>query len=143
MKYAGIKEKYMSEFKCPNCGQMFKVDEGDYANIVQQVRNDEFQKELARREKEMAQRRDAELNVVKMEQERTHQAALSKKDSDIAEKEREIAALRAQIQANETAKKLAVTEAVQSQERESAKVTQKELAKRDAEIAAREREIAE
>ena len=133
----------MNELKCPNCSHVFSVNENDYANIAQQVRNSEFEKELARREQELMQRKEADLNLAKMEQERTHQAALSKKDSDIAAKEREIAELRAQIQANETAKKLAVTEAVQTKERESAKITQEELAKRDADIAAKEKEIAE
>jgi hypothetical protein len=133
----------MNELKCPNCGVAFTVDEGDYAHIVQQVRNEEFEKELARREKEMAQRREADLNLAKMEQEKAHNEAMSRKDSTIAGKEREIAELRAQIQASETAKKLAVTEAVQAQERESTKATQEELAKRDAALAAREREIAE
>jgi hypothetical protein len=133
----------MKELKCPNCGVAFTVDEGDYAHIVQQVRNEEFEKELARREKEMAQRRDADLTMIKMAQEKSHQEAMSRKDSTIADKEREIAELRAQIQASETAKKLAVTEAVQAQERESTKATQEELAKRDAALAAREREIAE
>jgi hypothetical protein len=133
----------MNELKCPHCHQVFSVDESDYANIAQQVRNNEFQKELARREQEMAQRREADLTLAKMEQERSHQVAMSKKDSDLAAKDREIAELRAQIQANETAKKLAVTEAVQSHERETAKITQEELAKRDAELAVREREIAE
>lgn len=133
----------MNELNCPHCGKAFVVDEGDYAHIVQQVRNNEFQKELERREQEMSRRKDSDLNLARMEQEKVHQAALSKKDFDIAEKNREIAELKAQIQSNETAKKLAVAEAVQSQERASAKVTQEELAKKDAELVAKEREIAE
>ena len=39
----------MNEIKCPHCGEMFTVDENAYASILQQVRNDEFEKELARR----------------------------------------------------------------------------------------------
>ena len=133
----------MNELKCPHCNHVFSVDESDYANIAQQVRNNEFQKELERREQEMAQRRESDLSLAKMEQEKSHQEAMSKKDSVIADKDKEIAALKSQIQASETEKKLAITEAIQSQERASAKVTQEELAKRDAEIAAKERELAE
>lgn len=133
----------MKELKCPNCGQAFTVDESDYANIVQQVRNNEFKKELDRREQELAQRRESDLNLAKMEQEKVHQAAMSKKDSAIADKDREIAELKARLQSSETDKKLAVTEAVQEKERESIKNTQEELAKRDAEIAVREKEIAQ
>jgi hypothetical protein len=132
----------MSELKCPHCNHVFTVDESDYANIAQQVRNNEFQQELARREQEMSQRRDADLSLAKMEQERIHRDAISRKDSDIAERDRKIAELKAQLQASETDKKLAVNEAVQSQEKASAKITQEELAKRESMISAQEREIA-
>lgn len=129
--------------QCPHCGKAFVVDEGDYAHIVQQVRNNEFQKELERREREIAQRREADLNLIKMEQEKHHQVELSKKDFDIAARDREILELKAQIQSNETAKMLAVNEAVQTQERESSRIAQEELAKKDAELIAKERELAE
>ena len=43
----------MHEIKCPNCGKMFQVDETGYAQILQQVRDQEFQKELERREVEL------------------------------------------------------------------------------------------
>ena len=36
----------MQEIKCPNCGEVFVVDESGYAQIVQQVRDKEFDKEL-------------------------------------------------------------------------------------------------
>ena len=39
----------MNEIKCPKCGNVFQVDEADYASIVNQVRNKEFQQEIARR----------------------------------------------------------------------------------------------
>ena len=37
----------MSEIKCPHCGQLFTVDEDGYAALVRQVRDEEFQRELA------------------------------------------------------------------------------------------------
>ena len=36
----------MQEIKCPKCGEAFAVDESGYAQIVQQVRDKEFEKEL-------------------------------------------------------------------------------------------------
>ena len=39
---------HMKELKYPNCGSMFTVDEADYASIVSQVKNAEFEEELAR-----------------------------------------------------------------------------------------------
>ena len=32
----------MKELKCPKCGNVFQVDEADYASIVSQVKNQEF-----------------------------------------------------------------------------------------------------
>ena len=40
----------IQEIKCPNCGEVFQVDESGYAQIAQQVRDKEFEKELERRE---------------------------------------------------------------------------------------------
>ena len=44
----------MQEIKCPNCGEVFAVDESGYAQILQQVRDKEFEKELKRREDDLA-----------------------------------------------------------------------------------------
>ena len=43
----------MKELKCPKCGNVFSVDEADYASIVSQVRNAEFEEELHRRLEEL------------------------------------------------------------------------------------------
>lgn len=40
----------MNEIKCPHCGKVFQVDESGFADIVKQVRDGEFQRELAKRE---------------------------------------------------------------------------------------------
>lgn len=66
----------MQEIKCPNCGQVFQVDESGYAQIVQQVRDREFEKELERRQQEMARQKESDLTVAKMRQEQQHRAAL-------------------------------------------------------------------
>ena len=36
----------MQEIRCPNCGKVFQVDETGYAQIVQQVRDREFEKDV-------------------------------------------------------------------------------------------------
>lgn len=43
----------MHEIKCPNCGQVFQVDESGYAQIVKQVRDEEFAADLKKREAEL------------------------------------------------------------------------------------------
>lgn len=39
----------MKNLKCPKCGEVFVVDETDYASIVNQVKSAEFEQELTRR----------------------------------------------------------------------------------------------
>ena len=39
----------MNEIKCPHCGEVFQVDERGFADIVRQVRTQEFDKEIAQR----------------------------------------------------------------------------------------------
>ena len=51
----------MNEIKCPHCGQMFKIDESSYADIVSQVRTAEFARDVA--EREAAARRETESAV--------------------------------------------------------------------------------
>ncbi len=36
----------MNEIKCPNCGEVFTVNESQYAELLSQVRTAEFDKEL-------------------------------------------------------------------------------------------------
>jgi len=50
----------MHEIKCPSCGKTFKIDEAGYADILNQVRDEAFNKalherlELAERDKKTA-----------------------------------------------------------------------------------------
>ena len=106
----------MQEIRCPNCGEVIQVDESDYAQIVQQVRDKEFEKELARRTQEMESSRQAALQVARLEQEKALHTAVSKKDAAIADREREIATLKAKLEAAQTEQRLAVTEAVSAAE---------------------------
>lgn len=116
----------MQQIKCPNCGEVIQVDESDYAQIVQQVRDKEFEKELSRRTQEMENARANELRLARLEQEQLHNHAVSQKDATIADKDREIATLTAQLEYKETAQKLAIAEAVSA--------TEKRLSEKNAEI---------
>ena len=113
----------MQEIKCPNCGQVFAVDETGYAQIVQQVRDQEFQKELSQRERDMARQKESELELARMEQRAEFDRALSKKEAELSEREKAIERLEAQILGSETEKKLAVSQAVQEKERELSQKT--------------------
>ncbi len=95
----------MHEIICPHCSKAFKIDEAGYADILKQVRDGEFEHalherlELAEREK-----RDA-IALAKAEVTNALQKAAAAKDT-------EIQALKAQLDAGEVARKLAVTEAL-------------------------------
>jgi len=108
----------MQEIKCPNCGKIFQVDAAGYAQIVQQVRDREFEQELKRREHEMAQKKEDDLTIARMKQEKDYNAALNLKEQELAEKDRLIEQYKAQMSSFETEKKLAVAEAVQEKEKE-------------------------
>ena len=108
----------MQEIRCPNCGKVFQVDEAGYAQILQQVRDREFSDELRRRTQQLQQEKESDLKIARMEQEKSYSREISKKDSELAEKDRQIEQLKAKLGQAETEKKLAVSEAVQKKDRE-------------------------
>ena len=79
----------MKEIKCPNCGTVFQVDESGYAQIAQQVRDEEFAKELERRVEELELRKAKEQEVAKLQLDQAHDAELRAKDDALAAKEQE------------------------------------------------------
>ncbi len=134
----------MQEIKCPNCGKVFQVDAAGYAQIVQQVRDKEFEKELALRERDIAEKKESDLAIAKMKQEKSFEEELARKDSELAGKEREIERLRAQLDKADTEKKLAVTEAIQEKDRElSATRTEITKLQGDLELQKKEGELKE
>ncbi|MBE6758271.1 MAG: DUF2130 domain-containing protein [Ruminococcaceae bacterium] len=113
----------MQEIKCPRCGELFQIDETGYAEIVRQVRDAEFQKELERREQELDLRRQSDLRLAAAEQEKVRAEALSAKEAEISKQKQEITALQAKLAAGETEKQLAIREAVSAKEQELAERT--------------------
>ena len=76
------------------------------------MRDKEFERELERRKKELDAKHEQELEVIRLQEEKEHTASMTQKDAEISEKDRRIAELQAKLDASETAKKLAVSEAV-------------------------------
>ena len=101
----------MHEIICPHCDKTFKVDETGFADILKQVRDDQFDKEvhdrlvIAEKEQESAVKL-AEANLKNSLQE------------DLAKKEAQIAEMKAKIDNAEVVKQLSVTQAVNSVEKE-------------------------
>ncbi|MCR5298432.1 MAG: DUF2130 domain-containing protein [Paludibacteraceae bacterium] len=79
----------MKELKCPHCGQVFQVDEADYASIVSQVKNAEFERELSRLLKEQNERIDAEQKLAAAKSEQFFQQQLNQKQNELGAKQAE------------------------------------------------------
>ena len=84
----------MKELKCPNCGQVFQVDEADYASIVSQVKNAEFDAEVDRRLAELHERHKAEQELATAKTEQSFQKQLSTKELELSNKDAEISRLK-------------------------------------------------
>jgi len=101
----------MHEIICPHCGKAFKIDEAGYADILKQVRDGEFEKQLHER-LELAEQ--DKLNAVELAKSKvTNESQIT-----VATKDAEIQALKAKLDGVKVARKLAITEAVSAVERE-------------------------
>jgi len=101
----------MHEIICPHCRKAFKIDETGYADILKQVRDAEFDKQMHERHEIAEKDKRAAVELSEARSASELQKAASAKDS-------EIQALKAQLNAGEVARKLAVTEALSAVEKE-------------------------
>lgn len=128
----------MQEIRCPKCNEVFQVDDSGYSQIVQQVRDKEFEKEAARRAEELEKAKNSELKIIEMEYEKKLESALSEKSDDITDKEKRITELEARLENIENEKQLAVATAVRERENsfsEESRKAQKTISDKDIEIA--------
>ena len=123
----------MNEIICPNCKKAFKVDEAGFADILKQVRDQQFQEELEKRLKLADNEKESAVKLAEANIRNSFQDSLAKKDRELLElkakneqqlteklatKETEIAQIKAKLDNAELQKKLSVTEAVQKIEKE-------------------------
>lgn len=81
-----------NEIKCPKCGEIFQVNENLYAQIVKQVKDKEFSKELKNREVQFKKEKKNLARIIKLELEKEFNKDLNDKDAIINELESEIKA---------------------------------------------------
>lgn len=102
----------MEEIKCPKCGTVFKVDESDYAAIIRQIRDKEFEKELKNREELFRTEAAQNKKIAQMEFDKDLQKTVTEKENEIlrikTEAEKKRAELQEKIESFENEKKLAV-----------------------------------
>ena len=103
----------MQEIKCPNCGEVFQVDETVYDKIVKQVRDREFDRELERREELLASKNELEieklnarLSAASTEKKLAVNQANSEKERELAEKDILISKLKGEIASKDNENKL-------------------------------------
>jgi hypothetical protein len=122
-------EKSMHEITCPHCRKAFKVDEAGYADILKQVRDSEFEKQLHERLELAEKDKRNAVELAKSEVGSEMQKTAAAKDAEIQD-------LKAKLDSGEVTKKLAVTEARGEVEKErDALANELAQAKRDKQAA--------
>ncbi|MDQ7068961.1 MAG: DUF2130 domain-containing protein [Sulfurimonas sp.] len=123
----------MNEIICPNCKQAFKIDEAGFADILKQVRDKEFEVELANRLSVAEREKKSAVELAEANMKNALQEELAAKDRELtqlksqsdtllaeklAQKEMQISQMQSQIQNAQTQTKLEVLEAVKIIEKE-------------------------
>lgn len=75
----------MNEIKCPHCGQMFKIDESSYADIVSQVRTAEFAHDVAEREAAARRETESAVALARAEADKRLQEAMAAHNTEMAD----------------------------------------------------------
>jgi len=101
----------LNEIICPHCQKAFKVDEAGYADILKQVHDSEFEKQLHER-LELAEK--DKLNSIAL----AKQEISNEMQKAAADKETEIQALKAQLESNKLQQQIVVADALKSLEKE-------------------------
>lgn len=126
----------MNEIICPHCDKAFKIDETGYANILKQVRDQEFDHEIHERLERAQEAKDNALQLAKQESANMVQALKAEKDLEIEK-------LKSQLREKETSITSAVKDAVNEVEKErnqlEAKLENANLEKQNAENALRDK----
>jgi len=115
----------MHEIICPHCGKAFTVDEAEYADILKQVRDADFERQLRERLELADKDKETELKLAQAEAAKELEQQKAHQDAALQE-------LQAKLDASQLAQQLAVTEALSaaSKERE-ALVVELEKVKQD------------
>jgi hypothetical protein len=105
----------MNEIICPHCNKAFKIDESGYADIIKQIRDREFEKQLNERLNlaDQDKRNAVELAEIKV---------TNTLEKDLLKKDAEIQRLSDSLKAIEEKQRLTITEAVNAIERDRDKL---------------------
>ena len=112
----------MRDIICPSCKTSFKLDDAGFADIVKQVRDDQFSEELNHRLAIAEKEKSNAVMLAEANLKNTLQQELSKKEQEISalksRKELELEQIRAKVVQAEQEKRQAVLEATRTIEKE-------------------------
>lgn len=80
----------MSEIKCPKCGEVFQIDESSYIAIVNQVRDKEFEQQVAKREEQFKSQQESAVKQAVLELQNEYDKQISDKDASIQKLQAEL-----------------------------------------------------
>ena len=100
----------MKEIICPQCKTAFTIDENNFASIVKQVRDSEFENELKRRIEELNARFTEKIENTKLLCREEYESELTKQKLALQSKEGEIAQLNAKLEGADTRLRSALLE---------------------------------
>lgn len=112
----------MAELKCPNCGKVFSVDESDYIKILNQVKGEEFQREIDRRLGEFKKQNEVEREASAAKAEKNFQEQLAQKDIELSRKDAEVQRLGEQVKSVAQQKQIEYAQQLSVQKEEIAKL---------------------
>lgn len=112
----------MAELKCPNCGKVFSVDESDYIKILNQVKGEEFQREIDRRLGELKKHNEVEREASAAKAEKNFQEQLAQKDIELSRKDAEVQRLGEQVKSVAQQKQIEYAQQLSVQKEEIAKL---------------------
>lgn len=113
----------MNALKCPHCGEVFQIDENGYNQIIKQVRDSEFQKDLKERQKELEKNTENTIEIEKLKKEKEKEELLKKKETEISLKNQEIEKLKNELKNSQTKQDLAIAQVVEKKNEEIAEKT--------------------
>ena len=134
----------MHELKCPHCEEIFQIDESGYNQIVKQVRDSEFKKDLKEREAELEKNTATTIEIEKLKKEKENEELLKEKENELLKKDQEIERLKNELNNSKTKQELAVAQVLDKKNIEIAEKT-KEIISLQSSISNKdnERKIAE
>lgn len=141
--------------ECPNCKEVFKVDDSVYNDIVKQIRDEQFETELANRLAMAEKEKQDAVEIAEAKVRESLQKELAQKDQEInklqlkskeqladevAKKQEEIRTLRSKLDNAESKKELEITKAVNALEKEKSEL-ESNLKNKDVELELKEKSL--